>query len=146
MITVSRELSSKQPLTWCFLPFVVAPGIDFTWTIDFEVFPSFYIFRDRATYNECPFSVVDITLILWRMVCTVISIRWFFPFSVWLLLCDGVLLRGLPSLRIIFNCSPDVISRSFVSTDFAVFMLFFWLNVSDIMIWMNIPYFIFVFD
>ena len=58
------------------------------------------------------------------MVCTVISIPWFFPFSVWLLLCDGVLLRGLLSLRIIFNCSPDVISRSFVSTDFAVLVFF----------------------
>ena len=79
-------------------------------------------FSRGFAYNECRFSVVGIALTLWRMVCTVISIWWFV--SAWLLSWDGVLLRWLPSLRIIFSCSPDIISRSFVSTDFAVFMFF----------------------
>ena len=38
----SGELSSKHPLIWCFVPFVVAPGIDFTATEDFMLLLSLH--------------------------------------------------------------------------------------------------------
>ena len=34
-ITVSRDISSRHPFTWCIIPFVEVPGIDLTETLDF---------------------------------------------------------------------------------------------------------------
>ena len=105
--------------------------------------PSFNIFHNRVTDNKCPFSVVDTTFILRRIIC-IMYIQWvFFLVSAWLLLWDGVLLRRLPWLRIIFNCSPDMISLSFVSIDFVVLFFFYRFNVSNVMIsslyWLGSP-------
>ena len=54
-ITVSGELSLKNPLTWCFITFVVAPGIDFTWTVDFilllSLHPSIFFTIESPVMN-----------------------------------------------------------------------------------------------
>ena len=59
---------------------------------------------------------------LWRIIHIVISFDDWSLLTAWLLLWDGGLLRSLFSLRITFNCSPDVISPSFVLNDFVVFI------------------------
>ena len=149
------------------------------------------ILQNWFTNNECPFSVVNTTFILWRMICIDIFIQWFISsvgvitfvgwFVIKVITRDGsrttatskmehfrIILNGFQPLIIITKSSildvatvldPPLITfiKNHVSLfswcdfsflcykPFRCFYIFFWLNVPDVMIWINIPFFIFVF-
>ena len=128
----SGELSSKKLLIWCFIPFVVAPGIDFTASEDFilllSLHPSIFF------TIECPTFSVFFRFVPPLFCDVIVQIRWFMFNVMYDLMYD---LSLILLLRDIVSLPLTIMFKGYVWRDF-LFHCFNWLSwYSLIFFWLT---------